>query len=164
MKTIILAWICFWPWVGMAQTDKEPLLSPMLESYYQLKDALVSSDAKTAAAQATLFIKRTKGIEVKSLPAPTAKVFSKVSASMVEQATAIMLSQDVEKQRKYFSALSDDMYDLVQSGGVSTSVVYRLYCPMKKQHWLSKESAVKNPYYGQKMLTCGKVVEEIKAR
>ena len=28
----------------------------------------------------------------------------------------------------------------------------------KGANWLSKENAVKNPYYGSKMLTCGKTV------
>jgi hypothetical protein len=32
----------------------------------------------------------------------------------------------------------------------------------KGANWLSKENAVKNPYYGSQMLTCGKVVETIK--
>jgi hypothetical protein len=29
-------------------------------------------------------------------------------------------------------------------------------------NWLSKESAVENPYYGSMMLTCGSVKETIK--
>jgi hypothetical protein len=32
----------------------------------------------------------------------------------------------------------------------------------KGADWLSKENAVKNPYYGSMMLTCGKTVETIK--
>ncbi|RYF82932.1 MAG: DUF3347 domain-containing protein, partial [Chitinophagaceae bacterium] len=35
------------------------------------------------------------------------------------------------------------------------------YCPMKKALWLSNEKAIKNPYYGSAMLTCGKVTETI---
>jgi hypothetical protein len=33
---------------------------------------------------------------------------------------------------------------------------------MQDANWLSKENAVKNPYYGSQMLTCGKTVETIK--
>ena len=32
----------------------------------------------------------------------------------------------------------------------------------KGANWLSKENAVKNPYYGSQMLTCGSTVETIK--
>jgi hypothetical protein len=32
------------------------------------------------------------------------------------------------------------------------------YCPMKKAYWLSDVSAIKNPYYNDKMMTtCGRV-------
>lgn len=39
---------------------------------------------------------------------------------------------------------------------------YYQYCPMQDAYWLSKENAVKNPYYGSMMLSCGKTVETIK--
>jgi hypothetical protein len=32
---------------------------------------------------------------------------------------------------------------------------------MKKSYWLSADEAIKNPYYGNMMLTCGKVSETI---
>jgi len=32
----------------------------------------------------------------------------------------------------------------------------------KGANWLSKEPAIQNPYYGNKMLTCGSVTETIK--
>jgi hypothetical protein len=32
---------------------------------------------------------------------------------------------------------------------------------MKKAYWLSPDKAIKNPYYGSAMLTCGKVTETI---
>jgi hypothetical protein len=33
---------------------------------------------------------------------------------------------------------------------------------MVKANWLSKEKEVKNPYYGSKMMNCGKTIETIK--
>jgi hypothetical protein len=32
----------------------------------------------------------------------------------------------------------------------------------KGANWLSKENAIKNPYYGSSMLSCGKTTETIK--
>jgi len=32
----------------------------------------------------------------------------------------------------------------------------------KGANWLSKESSIKNPYYGSKMMRCGSTVETIK--
>jgi hypothetical protein len=33
---------------------------------------------------------------------------------------------------------------------------------MKKASWLSSEAAIKNPYFGSAMLTCGKVTATLK--
>jgi hypothetical protein len=57
------------------------------------------------------------------------------------------------------------MYALMKVSKQETPTYYQ-FCPMandgKGANWLSKENAVKNPYYGNQMLTCGKVVETIK--
>ena len=43
--------------------------------------------------------------------------------------------------------------------------MYKQFCPMafegKGGYWVSTSEDIKNPYYGDKMLTCGKVVEVI---
>jgi hypothetical protein len=61
--------------------------------------------------------------------------------------------------------LSENMYALIKVSKTETPTYYQ-FCPMandgKGANWLSKENAVKNPYYGSQMLTCGKVVETIK--
>jgi hypothetical protein len=33
---------------------------------------------------------------------------------------------------------------------------------MKKESWLSSSATVKNPYFGNSMINCGKVVETLK--
>ena len=57
------------------------------------------------------------------------------------------------------------MYELAKVSKQAVPVYYQR-CPMfnngKGANWLSKESAIKNPYYGNKMLTCGSVTETIK--
>jgi len=43
--------------------------------------------------------------------------------------------------------------------------VYKQYCPMafdgKGAFWLSSSEEIRNPYYGDKMLKCGRVEETI---
>ena len=55
---------------------------------------------------------------------------------------------------------STNVYDLMKVSKSDTTTYYQ-YCPMVKANWLSKEAAVKNPYYGASMLTCGSTVETI---
>jgi hypothetical protein len=43
--------------------------------------------------------------------------------------------------------------------------VYVAYCPMANNNeganWLSNDKEIKNPYFGDKMLRCGSVMETI---
>lgn len=71
-------------------------------------------------------------------------------------------SKDVEHQRDHFTSLSTDFYALVKTVKLNDKPVYYAYCPMKKSYWLSKSEVIKNPYYGNKMLSCGKVAEVLK--
>lgn len=56
------------------------------------------------------------------------------------------------------------MYQLVTDFGTSTTL-YKQYCPMalndKGAYWLSAQSDIKNPYFGDAMLTCGEVQETL---
>ncbi len=143
---------------GLVQTyalDKLPLHADLLTHYYAIKDALVASKADLAATHAAEFVKAATSVDSKNLP--DAK-----RASLIKDASAIASAKDLKKQREYFSALSENMFALAKSTKLSTEPVYRAYCPMAKAGWLSNSSAIKNPYYGSAMLTCGKVVETFK--
>ena len=77
----------------------------------------------------------------------------------------ISKSKDINIQRNHFTTLSKDIYSLIKVAKYEVPVYFQ-HCPMyndgKGANWLSKENAVKNPYYGSMMLTCGKTVETIK--
>ncbi|MEL4486117.1 DUF3347 domain-containing protein, partial [Shewanella algae] len=74
-------------------------------------------------------------------------------------------SKDIAHQRDHFMSLSKNIYEVIKVAK-PTDAVYYQYCPMankgKGANWLSKENAIKNPYYGTQMLSCGKTVEIIK--
>ncbi len=88
-------------------------------------------------------------------------VWMKVLNSLTADAKSISATQDIKKQRESFKSLSKNTYELIKVSKLSEPVYYE-YCPMADANWLSKESAIKNPYYGSQMLSCGKVVETIK--
>jgi len=52
------------------------------------------------------------------------------------------------------------MIDIVALLGTEKTL-YEDYCPMKKMSWLSESKEIKNPFYGSKMLSCGKVQKQI---
>ncbi|MEP7164633.1 MAG: DUF3347 domain-containing protein [Ferruginibacter sp.] len=137
-------------------------LSAILTSYYGIKDALISSDATATAAKAGDLVKAIDGIDMNALPDADRQAFIVVQVKLKKDAQAIAASNKIEAQRTTFSTLSDNIYSLAKTAKLSTGPVYQQYCPMKKMYWLSSEIAIKNPYYGKMMLTCGKVTDTLK--
>ena len=127
--------------------------SKALAGYYDIKDALVSGNAALAHSKATELVEiLTTG---SSLPE-----ISRIA--LIKDAASLANTQDIKKQRAYFSDLSESIFKLAKGQKLSPQPIYKAYCPMVKASWLSKSSAIKNPYYGSAMLTCGSVVETIK--
>jgi hypothetical protein len=54
------------------------------------------------------------------------------------------------------------MIQLAKSTSIGEAELYVDYCPMKKVFWLSADKAIRNPYYGNMMLSCGNIKETIK--
>ncbi|HJW15956.1 MAG TPA: DUF3347 domain-containing protein [Flavisolibacter sp.] len=129
-------------------------LSQLLTHYYSIKDALVSGNPGTAALKGEAFLKTANAIDYKIISEGNIN-------ALVKDATAISETKDINKQRGYFANLSNNMAALAKVIKFTSQPIYQAYCPMKKANWLSKEKDIKNPYYGNAMLTCGKVVETI---
>ena len=129
--------------------------TPLLHSYYDIKNALVAGDANTASIKAEEFVKALSSIDTKIINDATRD-------ALLKDASHISASKDIKHQREHFAALSTNMYTLAKAVKLTEEPVYYAYCPMKKAHWLSSEPAIKNPYFGSTMLTCGKVEETLK--
>lgn len=135
-------------------TANKTRLNELLQSYYTIKDALVSGNANAASAGATAFVRNINGISY--------QVISEGNVSaLVKDAGAIADAKDLKLQRQYFANFSSNMAEVAKALKFSVQPVYIQYCPMKKASWLSSEKAIKNPYYGSSMLTCGKVTDTI---
>ncbi|NSL85617.1 DUF3347 domain-containing protein [Chitinophaga solisilvae] len=141
---------------------QEAQLSPLLTSYYNIKDALVSSNAANAAGSAADFVKAAKAADMKAMSPAAHTAYMKLQEQLLSDANNISATKDIARQREYFKTLSDNIYQLAKEVKLSATPVYQEYCPMKKASWLSSASGIKNPYYGAQMLTCGKVTDTIK--
>ena len=136
------------------ETTSQPQLSQLLNSYYEVKDALTSGNSNTAAVHAQAFLKAANGISNRTISEENRN-------ALVKDAGVISESKDLKKQREVFANFSTNMYALATSLKLTSEPIYYQYCPMKKAYWLSPDKAIKNPYYGSAMLTCGKVTETI---
>ncbi len=126
----------------------------LLSLYYNIKDALVSGNAHDAAMHAEQFVKTTNGISDRTISEANRNALLKNAGFISER-------KDIKQQREVFANLSANMYALAKSLKLSTEPIYYNYCSMKKAYWLSSNKVIKNPYFGNAMLTCGKVTETI---
>jgi len=151
--------------IGLAMTVQAQTgtkLQVVLNQYCSVKNSLVAGDAAKAGTAATEFVKSVNLVETKALPAAEQKVFQSLQAKLLADAGSIAASKDISKQRETFASLSNSMISLAKASKITDGAIYVDYCPMKKSSWLSDEKAIKNPYYGSAMLTCGNVKETIK--
>lgn len=136
-------------------------LQAVYEAYFTVKDALIKSDSKLTSTKAAALVTAISAVKMDKLKSDEHTVWMKVMKKLTADAKSISATTDLKKQRETFKSLSKNTYDLIKVSK-SEQVVYKQYCPMADADWLSKEKAVKNPYYGSSMLTCGNVVETIK--
>lgn len=140
-------------------------LKAVFDNYFAIKEALIQSDGNTASAKAKDLFNAISSVKMEALTAEEHTAFMKVMKDLSFDAEHISETKDVSHQRDHFTTLSDNIYKLMKVSKQETPVYYQ-HCPMyndgKGANWLSKESAIKNPYYGSQMLTCGKTTETIK--
>ncbi|MDB5013530.1 MAG: hypothetical protein JWQ25_1732 [Daejeonella sp.] len=146
---------------GNAQESNLSVLRPLLDSYYGMKDALVKSDASAAALEAKGFLRVMNSVDSKKLSATEIGLYLPMNDELLLGAKHISETKDLSKQREQLSLFSTNFYQLIKGLKLTSEPIYYAYCPMKKSYWLSRESTIKNPYYGKSMLTCGKVVETV---
>ena len=142
--------------------DVQASLSKMLTNYYGVKNALIADDGKTANSQAGEFVKMLASVPMAKMTAEQHRIFMGLSEKVKMGAQNISETKDVKNQRERFNDLSNNFFTMLKGLNANEQPVYQQYCPMAKGYWLSDNSAVKNPYYGKAMLTCGKVTETLK--
>jgi hypothetical protein len=145
--------------------QKESNLKSVFNNYFSVKDALIKSDGNSVSVAANELLTTINSIKMESLSAQEHTVWMKQIKDLALDAEHIADTKDINYQRDHFTTLSKNMFELIKVSKQEAPIYYQ-FCPMANQgkgaNWLSKESAIKNPYYGSKMLTCGRTVETIK--
>ena len=148
-------------------TAKKPALSKeLIAGYLHLKNALANDEGKEAATAGKAVSIAIQRMDHEPLTAVQRKVYNDVKEDIKEHGEHISNNGDkIAHQREHFDMLSKDIYDLVKAVG-NEQTLYLDHCPMyndnKGADWISELKEMKNPYFGKKMPTCGKVKEEIK--
>ena len=131
-----------------------------LPSYLKMKDALVAIDASQVSAFAKATSEKLKAISTDDLGTMEKQHLTK----SIEMLDAIANNDILENQRAHFVILNENIVPIAMSIENSTNY-YIQKCPMANNNkgavWLSMEEEIRNPYYGDAMLTCGSVIDSL---
>src|SRR6476661_3747143 len=109
--------------------------NPVLNVYYQIKDALLAGNASLASAKSTALsnlVQENKQLNLKS----------ESVALLLKQAQKLAAVKELKAQRDAFSSLSSTLIELAKTEKLSHEPVYKVYCPMKNAWWLSNDKSV----------------------
>ena len=141
-------------------------LASVFTSYVELKDAFVESDANKVKDEAKETEVALAKVDMKLLSGAAHNDWMAYLSPLQNALKEIQSASDIEAQRNSFSDLSENLYKSVKAFGLGGKEAFYEYCPMafnnQGAYWLSDTEKIRNPYFGNKMLTCGSVEEKLK--
>ncbi|WOK07267.1 efflux RND transporter periplasmic adaptor subunit [Imperialibacter roseus] len=141
-------------------------LRPVYMAYMAMKDAL-SLDNLAAAQKASADISKSlSAINMSLFPGESHDVWMKYSSDMGNALQHIPHQKSLDEVRKSFQQVSDILIAMSQAFNPMDEPLYVDFCPMADNNrgasWLSLSEEIKNPYFGEAMLSCGEVKSIIK--
>jgi len=136
-------------------------LNDVFQNYLLVKDALVNDNSSLVQKSATVLSKSLNDVDMKLLTDSNAHNLWMSSLKVLEATSKeISISNDIKIQREHFISMSNSMSQSIEAFGTNQTI-YKQFCPMansdKGAIWLSTETEIMNPYFGEMMLKCGNI-------
>jgi Cu(I)/Ag(I) efflux system membrane fusion protein len=140
-------------------------LNEVFIKYIALKDAFVKEESNNIISQSEKIGAILSKVDIKLLENKEAQTFwMSLEKQLRVAVSSILKTTAIKEQRNHFKQVSSSLIEALQVFGVNEKV-FVAFCPMadsnKGAYWLSIEKKVINPYFGNKMLTCGEVKQVI---
>jgi len=139
-------------------------ISIVLGHYFDLKDALVESDAETAKVHANSLMSEAERVDPEGLKQESLALWISYKEIIESGSDELFKEDDVDDQRYHFEFISEAMIEMIKTFRPVGYTVYHQSCPMVRggsADWLSREEQIANPYHGDRMMRCGEIIERI---
>jgi len=141
------------PFAALAAEDKKmddsALMQPVksvLDDYLKIQAELAKDSLKGVDEHASAISKAVKGDDMKML-----------SPDVAKQAETLAQAKDLKAARAAFKPLSASLVKYLADNKAGVGTYHEAWCPMVKASWLQTGTAIKNPYMGKQMLSCGEL-------
>ena len=143
--------------------------SELIAAYTGLKDALVASDSAKATAVALQLAVASDSLKVNEIQGDTSNIIKQTAGTYTSMITSsakgLAGESSLSEMRKEFEMIADNLWQLTRVVKYDGQKLFWQYCPMafnnRGAYWISSERQVRNPYFGNEMLECGKVADSL---
>ncbi len=141
-------------------------LDGVLDHVLGIGDALADDNLAAAIPGVSKAQQALAAVDMSMLTGDAHRRWMECVGAMNQPLDKMKTGKDIESFRVAFAALSSEMIRAARMfGPLRSEPLYGIHCPMafdnRGADWLQKGKAVRNPYFGKTMLTCGEVVEVI---
>lgn len=146
--------------------ETKKVLEPLFDSYFKMKSALAADDFESAKKAGTALDKILNRIDMANFEGDSHQQWMDYSTSLKSKTGTIERIENIEDLRAGFISISKNMISIAESFRPISDTLYVQNCAMANDNngadWLSQESKVTNPYFGEAMLSCGETTRKIK--
>ena len=150
----------------MVTGDAGEALAALWRRYHALSEALASDDAEAARVAAGKLESTLRIVDQAELPVRVERLWQEQHEAMTQAVARAERTDDIAAMRESFQPISQAIMAVL--GGVRVEGVgplYEAHCPMAFDFagasWLSPDRAIRNPYFGDEMYTCGTIRETV---
>jgi len=136
----------------------------VISEYLNIQNFLFKGDGDSVRLYAKNLNNSIEGLQSEGMSVKEKKAFTQFRQKISYAAEYIKETNNVNLQREHFLSLSENMYKMLKSFTIATTLYYE-FCPMandnKGAYWLNSTPEIRNPYYGAKMPSCGSVKDSL---
>lgn len=142
-------------------------MGKVYQGYSEMQEALARDDLAKAKAGFESMHTVLHMMPKDGLDPSAAAYWDSTDARIMEALHPLATAVDIATVRAHFLDFSSILIDAIGKFGIGgADPVYQFHCPMadgnRGADWLQKDKALRNPYFGKSMPTCGKLVRTIK--
>lgn len=168
ISTLVIAALFIQPSIAQDHNghSHDEHLGILITSYLQMKDALSGDDLDKAQRHLANFSEEVLSSGEMNQHPEHADKHEKHHGAMVAAVQQASKAETIDQLRDSFEDITEQLLMAVENLGYADGPLYVQFCPMVGDdgaRWLSDKEEILNPYYGARMLRCGRVVETIES-
>ncbi len=141
-------------------------LTAFYEAYLKMNEAFIATDAAKVSAEAKNTSAALATVQMELLKGDTHMAWMDQLNILKPSLQKIGNSSDIDEQRLEYATFNPAFYKSLKMFGLDNETAYYQFCPMANNDqgafWLSETKEIRNPYFGEMMLSCGETQDTIK--